>query len=515
MSFNIALSGLKAAQKDLDVTANNIANVNTIGFKESRAEFADVYSTSLFSNAKTQNGEGVLTNDVAQQFHQGSLQFTSNSLDMAITGNGFFPMTDNLLSRDFTYTRAGAFKLNENNYIVDSNGNFLQGFPVNTDGSVKSVSLSTTNAIEIPDTAGSPKATENIDMSFNLDSTALPIDPYATPFDPTDTNTFTASTSTVIYDSLGNSRIASIYYVKVNDPATVQAGAPGGAAPFAAGFYDPAAPLTTQGLGGMSAANQANANSWLMFATVTNDAGEVIPVDLADDPVLSPPGSQGYTFQSADNGNPALPVQQQRGLLLQFDSSGTPVTETFPTPTGEPLGDAAATPTPLPAPFNGAPYLGAGAITNGAEGDQRFNISMTNLTQFSSPFEITSLSQDGQTVGRLTGISIGTDGLIEAKYSNGDSQPISKVALVRFANDQGLTQVGNTSWVESQTSGEPLAGEADSGTFGSIRSGTLEQSNVNLTAELVDLITAQRNYQANSRALEVNSTITQTILQIR
>jgi flagellar hook protein FlgE len=209
MSFNIALSGLTAAQKDLDTTANNIANVNTYGFKESRAEFADVFSTSLFSNSKTQNGGGVLTQDVAQQFHQGSLLFTSNSLDMAVSGNGFFVTTDGPLSRDFTYTRAGAFKLDDENRIVTSNGDFLQGLPVNDDGSVKSVSLSTTAPIQIPDSAGAPAATSQVDLSFNLDSNATNLDPSL--FDPSDTNTFTSSTSTVVYDSLGNSRISSVY----------------------------------------------------------------------------------------------------------------------------------------------------------------------------------------------------------------------------------------------------------------------------------------------------------------
>ena len=90
MSFNNALSGINAAQKDLNVTANNIANVNTTGFKESRAEFADVYANSIFVNAKTQVGNGVATGAVAQQFHQGALQFTNNALDLAIKGEGFF-----------------------------------------------------------------------------------------------------------------------------------------------------------------------------------------------------------------------------------------------------------------------------------------------------------------------------------------------------------------------------------------------------------------------------------------
>ena len=489
MSFNIALSGLKAAQKDLDVTANNISNVNTFGFKESRAEFADVFSSSIFSNSTTANGEGVLVNDVAQQFSQGSLLFTSNSLDMAVSGGGFFAMTNDLLSRDITYTRSGAFKLDADNYIVNSNGNYLQGFPVNADGSVSSVSISTTNPVQIPDTAGAPSQTQNIDMEFNLNSSETPLDPMQ--FDPSDTDTFSFSTSTIIYDSLGNSRIASIYFVKTTDPAAVQADAD-----LTAGATDG----FVGGLASVPVAEQNNGNSWIMYSTVTDDDGNTVPVDLQDNAVLS--GGTGVTFESATG---------QRGMLMQFDNSGAVVEETFPVPETEALGDSASITAPVPA----APYDGAGAITNGADPDQTYNINMSNLSQFSSSSEITAFSQDGKTVGRLTGVTIGTDGLVEAKYSNGDSTPITKIMLARFANEQGLTQVGNTSWSESQSSGQPLAGEADSGTFGQIRSGTLEQSNTNLTTELVDLITAQRNYQANSRALEVNSTITQTILQLR
>lgn len=491
MSFNIALSGLKAAQKDLDVTANNIANVNTYGFKESRAEFADVFSSSIFSNSRTANGEGVLINDVAQQFTQGSLLFTSNSLDMAVSGGGFFALTNDLLSRDITYSRSGAFKLDSDNYIVNSNGNYLQGFPVNDDGSVKSVSLSTTRPVQIPDTAGAPQQTSAIDMTFNLDSNETALDP--TQFDATDTSTYTSSTSTVIYDSLGNSRIASIYYVKANTPAIIDANATLDATSASDGFVG--------GLAAVPAAQQNNSNSWIMFATVTDEDGNTLPVDLQQDTAL---GVTGVGFES---------LSGQRGMLLQFDSAGSTVEETFPNPVSERLGLTTSATAIVPAPV--APFDGANAITNGADADQTFNINMSGLSQFSAPFEVSGLSQDGKTVGRLTGVSIGTDGLIESKYSNGDSVPVTKIMLARFANEQGLTQIGNTSWTESQTSGQPLAGEADSGTFGQIRSGTLEQSNTNLTTELVDLITAQRNYQANSRALEVNSTITQAILQLR
>jgi flagellar hook protein FlgE len=170
MSFNIALTGIAAAQKDLDVTANNIANVNTTGFKESRAEFADVYASSVFSSGRTKNGDGVQTTMVAQQFHQGSLQFTNNSLDLAITGEGYFAMSQDLGAQDFTYTRAGAFKLDKDNFIVDAKGNFLQGFPVDeATGDTTSVSLSTSSALQIPDSSGSPRATATVYSSFNLD----------------------------------------------------------------------------------------------------------------------------------------------------------------------------------------------------------------------------------------------------------------------------------------------------------------------------------------------------------
>ena len=168
--------------------------------------------------------------------------------------------------------------------------------------------------------------------------------------------------------------------------------------------------------------------------------------------------------------------------------------------------------------------LGGTILANGADPAQivtvDFNLDTAGPnpnepTQFASSFEVTSLSQDGLAVGRLTGIDISSDGLIRATFSNGTSRPLSRIALVSFANEQGLTQIGGTSWRESLDSGTPLAGEAGSGTFGSINSKALEQANVNLTTELIDLISAQRNFQANSRALEVDNQLNQTILQIR
>ncbi|SIR05951.1 flagellar hook protein FlgE [Aeromonas sp. RU39B] len=440
MSFNNALSGVNAAQKDLNVTANNIANVNTTGFKESRAEFADVYANSIFVNAKTQVGNGVATGAVAQQFHQGALQYTNNPFDMAIQGNGFFVLSDGLSNLDRTFTRAGAFKLNESSYIVNNQGKYLQGYEINQDGTPKAVSLNATKPIQIPDKAGEPKMTEKVEASFNLSSTndTTAMDPAN--FDPTNNKTFNHSTSVVVYDSLGSPHTMTMYFVR-------QQGATAGV---------PLDPPT-----------------WQMYLYEGSNA-----IDVTGG--TSPGGT--------------VPL----GVTLEFTSGGKLNTTTPATITTEALG------TP-----------GAGIITNGADQTQTITMELEDVTQYASAFEVNKLTQDGATVGRLTKVEITDDGIVSATYSNATTVKVAMVAMAKFANSQGLTQVGDTSWQSSLLSGDALPGSPNSGSFGSIKSSALEQSNVDLTTQLVNLITAQRNFQANSRALEVNSTLMQSILQIR
>lgn len=456
MSFNIALSGIAAAQTDLDTTANNIANVSTVGFKESRAEFESVYANSLFSNSKTQVGDGVSVAAVAQQFSQGSLKFTDNPLDMAITGSGFFATSTGIDDNNLSYTRNGTFKLNSDNYIVDNSGNYLQAYPVNDDGTSASLSLATTDPIKIPDTAGVPQKTSSVSISLNLPASDDALD--LALFDPTDPDTYNNATSVTIYDSLGDAHILSTYYVKPQN------------------------------------ASAESTNQWVTFVTV-----DQIPVDSSDQSIMygvdtnadgTFDGLSAATYLGADGNT-------HYGIVLDFDENGA-YTGSDPTLlTYEALGVG-----------------GAGVLSAGADATQSVALEFDNPTQYSASFEVTALEQDGLTVGRLTGVEIGSDGLIEASYSNGTSEPLARVAIVRFSNEQGLTQTGS-SWIQSQSSGEPLSGEANSGSFGSISSGALEQSNVDLTTELVDLITAQRNFQANSRSLEVNSDLQETILQIR
>ena len=453
MSFNIALSGISSAQKDLNTTANNIANVNTTGFKESRAEFADVYASSIFANSKTTVGGGVATSQVAQQFHQGSMQFTNNSLDMAINGGGFFVTSSEVGSQDHSFTRAGAFKFDSNNYIVDSAGNFLQTFPVDKDGNSTSVSLTTTKPVQIPDTAGSPVKTDNVGIQMNLNAGEGTLDPAA--FDPDDPETFNNSTSVTMYDSLGEPHILTSYFIRPPNAA------------------------------------HTGESNWVAFYAVDGK-----PVDL--DPAAGEYDVDTDGDGAVDGQKNAVNAAGWKGAAISFNDTGAYTGSNPAVIKTEALG------------VGGANVLGPGA-----DGTQTLTLNFNNPTQYASPFEVTELTQDGTTVGRLTNVEVGADGLINASYSNGSTVPLARVALVSFANEQGLSQAGNTSWKASLDSGPALAGEANSGTFGSIRSSALEQSNVDLTTELVDLISAQRNFQANSRTLEVNNTLQQTVLQIR
>jgi flagellar hook protein FlgE len=357
MSFNIALSGLNAAQKDLDVSSNNIANVNTIGFKESRAEFVDVYAASLLASGKTKVGDGVLTADVAQQFSQGSIQFTNNALDLAITGNGFFATVPELGSLETSYTRAGQFKLNADNFVVNSQGGNLLGFPVNPDGSSASVSLSTAEPIRVPTASGAPTKTSEVDVRMNLPAGDSYISGSPGNFDPDDPLTFNNSTSVTIFDSLGDSHVMTYFFIK-DDPTV-------------------------------------SPNNWVMFAAVDGN-----PIDLVDSSIPAP-GATGIV--GGDISGPLAPTGIQ-GARLEFNASGDFISQT-------------------PSLANGGIITRdfTGYLPNGADTSQTVQIDF-NLdplapnpnepTQFASNFEVTALNQDGLAVGRLTGIDIGTDGLV-------------------------------------------------------------------------------------------------------
>jgi flagellar hook protein FlgE len=414
MSFNTALSGLNSAQADINVTSNNIANVNTTGFKQSRAEFADVYAVSAFGNNDTAIGAGSVLKSVAQQFKQGNVEFTDNTLDLAVSGEGFFALAPDATSGEVIYTRAGEFSVDKDGYVVNSSGQLLRVFDVNDDGSPKEISMTTTIPLKVDSSTGQPQATSTVSLAANLPSNATGKE--LDDFDPTISSTYTNSTSITSYDSFGNPVVLTAYYIKDDD----------------------------------------NANTW---------------------------EARIYSNDTAATGLPQT-------ITMTFNTDGSLATPTAPT------------------------SLSLAGLSSGAA-DMSFTLDVAGSTQYSSDFSVTNNQQDGFPTGRLTGLDISDTGLIQANYSNGQSKPLGKVALGYFSNPQGLQQVSNTQWQETVDSGSVIAGEAGTGSFGLIQSGALESSNIDLTKELVGLITAQRNFQANSKSIETNNAITQTIINIR
>ncbi|TAM09056.1 MAG: flagellar hook protein FlgE [Nevskiaceae bacterium] len=406
MSFNIALSGLNAASNDLDVTSNNIANANTTGFKSSRAEFGDVFAQAANNLSNSLIGSGVKLESVAQNFGQGNVNFTNNTLDLAISGSGFFTLSNN---GSIEYSRAGAFGPDNQGFVVNSSGQRLQVYPASPvtgvidTGRLSDLQLSTAN--------NPPSATTTISAGVNLQASATP--PTLTPFDPTDPNTYNSTSSLTVFDSLGASHTTNLFFTKTATP-----------------------------------------NEWTVQTRV----------------------------DGADVGGPQI---------LTYDGNGV-----------------------LISPANGRVTLPAVTLANGAT-PLNMTLDLSGSTQFGDQYAVASLQQNGFATGRLSGLSVSSSGVVQANFTNGQSKPLGQVALSNFTNAQGLQQLGDTKWSESFSSGQPIRGAAGAGAFGNIQSGALEASNVDISKELVNLITAQRNYQANAQSIQAESTITQTILQVR
>ncbi len=219
MSFYTALTGLNGAQSDISATSNNIANVNTTGFKRSRAEFGDIFATSPLQNASSSIGSGTILKSVKQQFTQGNITSSLNVLDIAISGQGFFSLKPSLTSGQTVYTRNGSFNVNNDRYVTDSSGQFLLTFPVNEDGSVTAKDLVSAVPLQLPVTSGTPKATTSIELGVNVSATSeiitdKPQFENGYVFDPNDPTTYNNSTSITIFDDLGNPTIATIFFIR-------------------------------------------------------------------------------------------------------------------------------------------------------------------------------------------------------------------------------------------------------------------------------------------------------------
>lgn len=215
MSFYTALTGLKGAQTDISTTSNNIANVGSTGFKKSRTEFGDIFGTTPLQTNVV--GAGTATKSITQQFSQGNITQSTNTLDMAISGQGFFALKSAGNPGQVVYTRNGAFNVSDSGEIVDSAGQALLGYPVDSDGNVSDKTLQGAQKLKLAADFGEPKVTESISVGVNLPASAKVISK-GVEFDQNDPETYSSSSSVTIFDSAGNPKSATVFYIKTQDP---------------------------------------------------------------------------------------------------------------------------------------------------------------------------------------------------------------------------------------------------------------------------------------------------------
>lgn len=650
MPFNVALGGLRASSTDLEVTGNNIANASTVGFKRSRAEFGDVYSNSFFGGGGASVGDGVTVQNVRQMFGQGNVSFTDSNLDLAITGNGFFVLSD---QGEAKYSRAGQLGVDKDGYMVNNTGMRVQGFQADEEGTVSGVlgdlvvdandlppsrttdvesalnlnsseEVLTQSGTSINSSGGSDVgvaqsstvngyASQSIEISFNDGSTQTvttaanaTAGAIASQFSLLEGIDATASTSSEI--SLASySNTSGSMSISVNGISFQPSGATAGLQ-----LADLGTKINSSALVGVTAVidsttgnlqiiQDQGANLVFGFAGAATDSFDIQGADAVPTVVTLNTGNAQGTVGGSVN------IVMDEGISATNLSAGTPIISTF---TGQPFINNQFSPSD-PGTYNhatsttvfdslgnshvltmyfvkqqpstsgtntwqmhvqidnedvGDPLIGTSAsratynlvfrddgtlnetlsddilISNwdplDAEGNpngaarplnvvdggvlpiplppnsSNFEVDVSAFTQFGSPFAVNDLSQNGYTTGRLVGLDVDESGVILSRFSNGESLVLGQVALANFNDVEGLSPDGDSVWVQTFASGDPIVGAPGTASLGLLTSSAVEQSNVDLSAELVNLIVAQRNYQANSKTIETADTIQQTILNI-
>jgi flagellar hook protein FlgE len=642
MAFNTALSGLRAASSDLEITGNNIANAATSGFKSSRAEFGDVYAAAFVSGGNTIGG-GVVLQSAKQQFSQGTINYTQNALDLAINGQGFF-----LMKQDGTnvYSRNGTFNIDKDGYVVSNTGAKLQGQRADEQGNP--VGEPTDLVLDAKDL--SPKATTRISETMNLNASAEILEKQ--------TATIKTAGIGISNAQLGEDNGYTAGTIKYNGkPVNIPSSANMQASAIAAELSDlkgVTASATTTARLAVNSAFPVNANELLingqsftgndinelaadinsasgLTATVVGGEVEIVSstgANLLFDLTAVPGSGVNFTVQgiiegtasgapitldetnaAARNGvvggqieitlssNTRLTEAETSNVFIAnpvavqnpptntfdpknpetynstttttvYDSEGVPhnMTQYFvrvPNRPGAEEGtlwktivqidgrDVGGTDPDNPEPavfelkFNGDGSFDEVSseqilITNwmprnpegvptGAFGPRQpaelpipepatssnFIIDPSNATSFGGSFAVNSLTQNGYGKGSMTGVEVSENGTIYARYSNGETKSLGQLMLARFPNMQGLTPLGDSLWADSIDSGQPIIGAPSAGQMGGITAGALEGSNVDLTKELVNLILAQRNFQANAKSIETSDAVTQTIINMR
>jgi flagellar hook protein FlgE len=464
-SLYSGVSGLQNHQTRMDVVGNNIANVNTIGFKKGRVNFQDMISQMQAGAARPteeiggvnpkQVGLGVQVATIDTIHTQGSLQTTGVTSDLAIQGNGFFIMRKG--AQEF-YTRAGAFGVDADGMLVNpANGLRVQGWQAQLiNGETVIQTASDVQDIAIPIGSKDPaKATTDVDLACNLDKRMPEVTENAS---PTDVIKGTWALDKKIYDSFGEEHTMRVQFTKVN---------------------------------GVN-------NQWQVSAYVDPEVdAQGVPTDTTNTLLQVGEGAAaGNTF--------TMTFDNLGSLESAFDGAGN-------------LINAGKLQVPITFDVQGgtAPE-GAAALS------QTFNLNLgevgsyvNTVTQFAETSSTKAYYQNGYSMGYLETYNIDPNGVVTGVYSNGTNRQLAKIALASFVNPGGLEKKGETMFSESINSGQANVGEAGIAGKGKFVNGALEMSNVDLSSEFVDLIVTQRGFQANSKTITTSDTMLDTILSLK
>ncbi|CAD6547889.1 flagellar hook protein FlgE [Paraburkholderia sabiae] len=499
MGYQQGLSGLAGASSDLNTIGNNIANAHTVGFKHGQAQFTDVYANSVVTAINNQVGIGTRMSHVEQNFSQGTLRSDDVALHVAINGDGFFQMSNN---GTLTYSRNGVFQLDKNGYITNADGLKLTGYPASASGVINTAS---TVPLKVQTANIPPTATTTVTAGLNLNAQ----DPLRLGAPTVTTSGALSSRGVTITDATQGTN-AETWTIRFTGAGTYNLSSSGG--------------FSQMGL-------THTANSPLKLGngetiTLTGAAAAGDSVTVAPNPVVfNPADSATYSYATSVGVYDSLGGSHQVDMYFvkkgagawdvyagktgnvpatkigtaKFDTGGNLVSTT----------DAAGAATSMPFAFNfSIPN------TDGSATPQALTLKIGGTTQFGSKNGTYSLTQDGFAAGQLSRFSIGTDGTLTGNYSNGQTAALGQITLATFANQNGLVNLGNNQYQATAASGVAVIGTPGSTNHGMLQGGATENSNVDLTSELVKLITAQRNYQANAQTIKTQRAVDQTLMNL-
>ncbi|MFY3630940.1 flagellar hook-basal body complex protein [Achromobacter xylosoxidans] len=488
MGFGQGLSGLNAAAQNLDVIGNNIANSGTVGFKSSTASFADVYASSRV-------GLGTKVSAITQRFTVGTVNGGGGEYDIAIDGaKGMFRVTDQ--SGAVMYTRNGEFLVDKNNFIVNAQGYRLTGYPAGAVGA-------TPVELQLPTANVAPKATSTATTVANLDANAKVIYQVDTVTSPAVPGSVTLGGTAYTFTKAAG---GAITWTPGNPPD---------------GTYGTAPDTVTLAAGQVTAGNLNVIPGFVDYTAAVTEVGKPFDPKVRASFTDASPMT---VYDSLGNSHQVMQYFVKRAA----DAAGNSVYDVYYSIDGEamaPTTEAAGVwGNPTPFTFNKAGVMTSAATVNlsfantggGTTPADPLAISLdyTGTTQYGSAYAV-KIQPDGYTSGEFSGINISADGNLVAQYTNGETSIVGTIVLADFANLQGLQPVGNNAWKETSSSGQPILGQPGSNGLSRVVGQATEASNVDMSKELVNMIIAQRTYQANSQTIKTQDEIMQVLMNLK